>query len=104
MSLACPQYCPAHCSKVVMDPVNYRKPALNSTSARITTNQKLMNIRQAQVGELLREVRAGNGRAGFSEQDGNLMYTDASGPVPGKVVGHVPGKAEDGGGEKWTRS
>ena len=62
-----------------MDPANYRKPALNSTSARITTNQKLMNIRQAQIDELLREVRAGNGRAGFSEQNGNLMYTDASG-------------------------
>ena len=24
-----------------------------------------------------------------------------SGPVPGKVVSHIPGKAEDGDGEKW---
>ena len=38
-----------------------------------------MNIRQSQIDELLQGIRDGNGRQGFSEQNGNLMYADASG-------------------------
>ena len=62
-----------------MQAINYRQPAYKSTSDRISTNQKLMNIRQSQIDELLQGIRDGNGRQGFSEQNGNLMYADASG-------------------------
>ena len=62
-----------------MQAINYRQPAYKSTSDRISTNQKLMNIRQSQIDELLQEIRDGKARPGFSEGNGNLMYTDAVG-------------------------
>ena len=62
-----------------MQAINFRQPAYKSTSDRISTNQKLMNIRQSQIDELLKEIRDGKAMPGFSEENGDLMYTDAVG-------------------------
>ena len=48
-------------------------------SAGVHTNQRLNNITRAMVAQELARVRAGNGRPGFSESAGKLMFTDRDG-------------------------
>ena len=45
----------------------------------VHTNQRLNNITRAMVAQELTRVRAGNGRPGFSESAGKLMFTDRDG-------------------------
>jgi hypothetical protein len=45
----------------------------------VHTNQRLNNITRAMVAQELARVRAGNGRRGFSESAGKLMFTDRDG-------------------------
>ena len=51
------------------------QPSLLDNDA-VHINQRLNNINRTLVQQELARVRTGNGRAGFSESAGKLMYTD----------------------------